>query len=211
MCSPWLRLLIVASAGVAVQSFGVRAPRTAFAAPPARSLGPSLRSPWQRWSASCPRELPYGNAAHGSSFEKSQSEARDLFKRLDADQNGQLDKSELLRGFPQLDDADADNLIAQADANGDGRLSFEELWNVVQYESINGVKYDRTVLDIARAAAVRADGPRICEAEVEHVIAAILDGRPITEVELRTAFLLLRDFDFTDESRQLFIDRLASS
>ena len=53
MCSPLLRLLIVASASVAVQSFSERGPRTAFAAPPAHSLGPSLKSPWQRWSASC--------------------------------------------------------------------------------------------------------------------------------------------------------------
>ena len=67
--------------------------------------------------------------------QKLREEALALFQRLDADGSGEIDKSELLKGFPQLDDGTVDDLIADVDLDQDGNISFDELWSVI--ESLN--------------------------------------------------------------------------
>ena len=47
-------------------------------------------------------------------------------------------KCEHLKGFPQLEDETVDHFIAGADADGDGSISFEELFAVIQSVRIEG-------------------------------------------------------------------------
>ena len=41
------------------------------------------------------------------------------------------------------------------------------------------------------------------------ILESILDGTGITKIEFRSAFYLLREFAFTDDARQLFIEGLS--
>jgi len=59
-------------------------------------------------------------------------EAIALFERLDTDKNGSIDKEELMQGFPQLDANAAGILIAEADEDNDGSISFHQLWAIIQ-------------------------------------------------------------------------------
>jgi hypothetical protein len=51
---------------------------------------------------------------------KLKQEAAALFEKLDTDKDGCIDRSEILKGFPQLDEKTAEILIAEVDADGDG-------------------------------------------------------------------------------------------
>ena len=55
-----------------------------------------------------------------------------MFERLDLNKDELIDRSELLRAFPQLEDKTADLMIEETDADGDGRISFEEMWAMIQ-------------------------------------------------------------------------------
>ena len=44
------------------------------------------------------------------------------------------------QGFPQLDDHTAEFLLAEADADNDGSISFDELFAVIQEASRDGAK-----------------------------------------------------------------------
>ena len=59
-------------------------------------------------------------------------EAISLFQTLDFDQDGIINKEELLHGFPQIDEATADLLIAEVDSDQDSSINFDELWNMIQ-------------------------------------------------------------------------------
>lgn len=79
------------------------------------------------------------------------------------------------------------------------------------YETIDGIKYDRGIMDAARAAVEGKGDGRVSKADADDILAAILDGNTISEIEYRTAFLILRDFKFTDEAQKAFIEKLATS
>lgn len=60
-----------------------------------------------------------------------------LFATLDKDNNGYLDEDEILSFFnyfsPEpVSEEDVDNIVANLDSNGDGKLSFEELMQAFQ-------------------------------------------------------------------------------
>ena len=59
------------------------------------------------------------------------TEADALFRSLDGDNNGSIDKSELMKGFPHLDEGTAEILMTEADEDQDGSLSFDELLKVI--------------------------------------------------------------------------------
>ena len=64
--------------------------------------------------------------------DKMKADVKALFENLDIDKNGVIDKSELIKGFPQLDDKTADLLMAEVDVDDDGSILFEELWGMIQ-------------------------------------------------------------------------------
>ena len=51
----------------------------------------------------------------------------------------------------------------------------------------------------ARKAVSGVGDGRISKKDAESLLVTILDGNSITKIEYRTAWLLLRDFKFTDE------------
>ena len=68
----------------------------------------------------------------GATVDVLKEEAKALFSSLDKDGNGQIDQEELMQGFPQLDANAAGMLIAEADQDNDGSISFDELWAIIQ-------------------------------------------------------------------------------
>ena len=68
----------------------------------------------------------------GATVDVLKEETKTLFSSLDKDENGKIDKEELMQGFPQLDANAAGMLIAEADQDNDGSISFDELWAIIQ-------------------------------------------------------------------------------
>mmetsp|Transcript_14732 Transcript_14732/g.30512 ORF Transcript_14732/g.30512 Transcript_14732/m.30512 type:complete len:145 (+) Transcript_14732:29-463(+) len=79
------------------------------------------------------------------------------------------------------------------------------------YETIDGIKYDRGVLDAARAAVEGAGDGRVSKADAESILEKLFDGQSVSQVEYRTAFLILRDYSFTEQAQKLFIEKLATA
>ena len=78
------------------------------------------------------------------------------------------------------------------------------------YEVIDGLKHDRSALDAARAAVAGKGDGRVSVADAEQIFEKLADGNTITEVEYRTGFRILADFEFTDAGRTRFIKLFAS-
>ncbi len=64
--------------------------------------------------------------------EEWKREARALFDAIDLDKDSILRKDELLKAFPHLDAKTADLLIEEVDTDGDGGISFDELWGMME-------------------------------------------------------------------------------
>ena len=64
--------------------------------------------------------------------DKLLEEAKALFKRMDTDDSKEIDMPELLQTFPQLDEETAGLLVAEADSDGNGCISFQEMWAVIE-------------------------------------------------------------------------------
>ena len=83
--------------------------------------------------------------------------------------------------------------------------------------SIDGLKYDKECMDAAREAVAGVGDGRVSKADAESILATLTDGpisqsasgNRITEIEYRTAFRVLHDFNWTPEAQKLFIERLA--
>ena len=82
------------------------------------------------------------------------------------------------------------------------------------YETIDGLTYDRAAISAAKEAVAGAGDGRVSKQDAEAILETLLDQGSgtsvITAVESRTAFLLLRDFNFTDEARAIFVAKLAT-
>lgn len=61
---------------------------------------------------------------------------REVFQSIDVDGNDGISKEELIEAFykrgVKMSWAEADELYRQADANGDGSISFDELMTIVE-------------------------------------------------------------------------------
>jgi hypothetical protein len=79
------------------------------------------------------------------------------------------------------------------------------------YEVVGNLKYDRAALDAARKAVAGDGDGRVSVDDAQKILSKLLDGSSVTSVESRTAFMILRDFKFTDPARDLFIGTLASA
>ena len=79
-------------------------------------------------------------AARADDEDGLRSEAKALFDMLDINKDGAIDKSELLKGFPQLEDQTADLIMAEADVDGNESISFEELFAAIQFVRLTGAQ-----------------------------------------------------------------------
>ena len=77
-----------------------------------------------------------------------------MFSRLDTNKDGYIDKCELLKGFPQLEDETVDHFIAGADADRDGSISFEELFAVIQSVGIEGQRGSSVPVQVSRPSGL---------------------------------------------------------
>ena len=73
------------------------------------------------------------------------TEADALFRSLDGDNNGSIDKSELMKGFPHLDEGTVEILMTEADEDQNGSISFDELLKTASTSHL------RRVLDFQRS------------------------------------------------------------
>ena len=82
---------------------------------------------------------------------------RDLFDDLDRSRSGSLDRDELLAGLARIGlpatPAQADRVLARADASGDGELRADEFAKLVEETWGRGVAVERDADDDARAVA----------------------------------------------------------
>ena len=77
------------------------------------------------------------------------------------------------------------------------------------YKIIDGIKYDNALINEANNVIEgRGDG-RISKKDIEIILKKITDANKITETEYRTAFYLLRDYNFTNPAKILFINILS--
>jgi len=73
------------------------------------------------------------------------------------------------------------------------------------YKIIDGVKYDRALLELAEGFA--ADG-QISFPEAQKLVEAAEDGKGITEIEKATLSYILKIFKFTDKAKAFLMDSL---
>ena len=72
------------------------------------------------------------------------------------------------------------------------------------YKTINGVKMDKEILDLAdKAVAGQGDG-RISLADAEGLFAAVKDGNTYTEIEQATMKYVRDNYKWTDEANTWF-------
>ena len=77
------------------------------------------------------------------------------------------------------------------------------------YQTIGGLRYDRAVLDAAKAAVAGPGDGHVSKADAKVILAHLFDGGNVTQIEYRTAFRVMHEFKFTDEAKALFVDTLA--
>ncbi|USD36199.1 MULTISPECIES: hypothetical protein [Ferrimonas] len=76
------------------------------------------------------------------------------------------------------------------------------------YVSINGVQYEKELLDMAQAHTTGVGEGRLSKGEVMDLINSARDGHRITDTELRTLHYIRDNFDFTDAAANIFDDEV---
>lgn len=77
------------------------------------------------------------------------------------------------------------------------------------YVSINGEKYEKTLLDLATSHTIDRGEGEISKGDILDLIASVKRGLSITETELKTLHYIRHNFDFTDTARELFDQEMA--
>ncbi len=76
------------------------------------------------------------------------------------------------------------------------------------YRYIDGVRYDRALLALAEAMVQGKGDGRISEADMQRLYQAALDGRRLTETELRTFVYIRHQFQVTDAAADWLDEQL---
>lgn len=66
-------------------------------------------------------------------------------------------------------------------------------------------------MDAARAAVAGKVDSRISIADADAIVKCLADGAGVTATEFSTAFLIMREFHFTDEAKLHFISMLSQA
>ena len=72
------------------------------------------------------------------------------------------------------------------------------------YKTIDGVDYDKTILDIAETSVAGQGDGRISLADAEKLLGAVKDGNQYTDIEQRSMKYVRDNFKFTDEANTWF-------
>ena len=66
------------------------------------------------------------------------------------------------------------------------------------YETIDGNKYEKELLDLARKHTTGAGEGKLSKAEVAELLASAADGQGVTDTEKATLAYIRANFEFTD-------------
>ena len=73
------------------------------------------------------------------------------------------------------------------------------------YKVMNGIKYERSSIEMATAVIEKRGDKPIPVVEAKEIANSLSDGQGVTKIEFRTAFKILADFKFTKEAQTVFI------
>jgi|DEB0MinimDraft_4_1074332.scaffolds.fasta_scaffold29423_2 hypothetical protein len=77
------------------------------------------------------------------------------------------------------------------------------------YEVIDGVKYDKSLLDIVKKSVEGQGDGRISQNDIIEISKFITDKNKITKTEYQTIFYCIKNFKFTDQALEVFADILS--
>jgi hypothetical protein len=72
------------------------------------------------------------------------------------------------------------------------------------YVSIDGVQYEKELLELAKAHTTGRGESKISKDELAELFTSANDGQGVTETELRTLHYIRKNFDFTDAAAAVF-------
>ncbi len=76
------------------------------------------------------------------------------------------------------------------------------------YKTINGVDYDKAILDLAETSAAGQGDGRISMGDAEKLFAAVKDGNAYTDVEKKSMAYVRDNYKFTDEADTWFRNKV---
>jgi len=76
------------------------------------------------------------------------------------------------------------------------------------YTFINNLKYDSELLNIANDSIKGKGDGRISLNDTKNLLKNIFDKSTVTEVEHRTVYYILKNYKFTNESYDYFLEEL---
>ena len=77
------------------------------------------------------------------------------------------------------------------------------------YVSIDGEKYEKELLELAKAHTTGRGEGKISKDEVADLIKSAQDGQGVTETELKTLHYIRKNFEFTDAAAKMFDEAVA--
>lgn len=78
------------------------------------------------------------------------------------------------------------------------------------YVIIDGEKYEKELLDLAKEHTTGRGEGKLSKDEVEDLFKSASDGRGVTETELKTLHYIRAKFDFTEAAAKLFDEKIAA-
>lgn len=78
------------------------------------------------------------------------------------------------------------------------------------YTQIDGVKYEKELLDLAEKHTTGRGEGKLSKDEVLELFASAADGKGVTEIEMATLKYIRGHFEFTEASAKLFDEKIQS-
>jgi hypothetical protein len=78
------------------------------------------------------------------------------------------------------------------------------------YVTIDGEKYEKELLDLAKEYTTGKGESRISKEEVEGLFKSALDGRGVTETEMNTLKYIRANFTFIDAAAAMFDEKITA-
>ena len=78
------------------------------------------------------------------------------------------------------------------------------------YKTIDGVDYDKDLLELAEALVEGKGDGRLSEDDVKQLIGKIIDKKKITKTEYLTVFYLIKNYNITQKGLETLADGCAS-